>query len=281
MAGENQIAAGFKYVAYGVLNSSGIHIGNTLTGATAGSATGHPMIRLRGARTVPVELTEPERLTVLGDNEPLVQFQFPGAELPSGILEMSVRDQSFEALIQGTREESIGDLTAGALGPSGTSTPDMCLLLMREAKKYEGAVKGVASWEILFVPQCQIVPLFSNFTQREFNPYRYSIVLSQSGRAPYGPTYTELTRGTQSMTLDPIVSDNPVWVEVWQGNGSQATWTLTYIPKTTSKVYVYKNNGVRDPGATVSGQTITNPVAPLTGQYVHALYEVDAANMPD
>lgn len=274
MAGENRIAAGFDFVFYLILNSSGISIGNTLVGATAGSATGHPAKRLIGARTIPIGLPEDEVLTVLGDNEPLVSFTFPGAELPSGILEMSVRDQTFEALVQGTNEETIGDVVMGVLGPSGTNKPDAVLLLMREAKKYEGSTKGISAWEVLFVPSCQITPLYTNITQREFGPYRYGINLSKASRLPYGATLTEGVHGTTEATLATFESDYPLMVEVWQGDASRTAFNLTYTPKTTAKVYAYKNNGIRDPGATVSGLTVTYGVAPASSQYAHALYEV-------
>lgn len=275
MAGENRIAAGFDFIFYGVLNSSGIMIGNTLTGATAGSATGHPMKRLVGARTIPISIREPEVLTVMGDNEPLVSFSFPSGELPSGILEMSVRDQGFESLVQGTTEETIGDVVMGAYDPAGTTKPDMALLLMSQAKKYEGSTKGVGAWEVLFVNSCQITPLYKDITQREFGPYRYAINLSRAARVPFGLTFTEGAHGTTEMTLTPFESDYPLMVETWQGNAAATAFNLTYTPKTTAKVYAYKNNGVRDPGATISGLTVTYAAAPASAQYAHALYEVD------
>lgn len=279
MAGENRIAAGFDFIYYGVLNSSGIMIGNTTTGATAGDTTGHSMLRLEGARTIPIGLPEDERLTVTGDNEPKVSFTFPANELPSGVLDMAIRNQTFEALIQGTNEETIGDLVVGTLGPSGATKPDLALLLMRQAKKYEGATKGVSAWEILFVPSCQITPLYSDITERAFNPYRYGINISKSSRAPYGATFTEGVHATTEVTLIPIESDYPLMVHVWQGNGVASAFNLGYTPKTAAKVYAYKDNGVRDPGATVSGLTVTYGSAPTNAQYAHALYEVDKSTL--
>jgi len=279
MAGENRIAAGFDRIFYGVNNSDGILIGNDATGAAAGNTTGQSLLRLEGARTIPVAIPEPERVTVTGDNEPKVSFNFPSADLPQGILEMAVRDQSFEALVQGTKEQVLGDLSIGSLMPSGANSRNMCLLLMRQAKKWEGAARGSTAWEILFVPTCEITPLYADITERQFSPYRYSINLSKSARAPWGATFTEGLHGTTEMPLVPIESDNPVMVHAWQGNAVVQAFNLAYTPKTIAKVHAFMNNGVHNPGATVAGLTVTYGAVPANGQYCHALYEVDAGDL--
>lgn len=279
MAGESRIGAGFRYIYYGVLNASGILIGNTTTGATQGAAVGHSLIRLEGAQTIPIGLPEDEIVTVLGDDAPMVSFNFPGAELPSGVLELARRDQTFEALIQGTKEQTIGDVVVGNLMPSGNVKPDLCLLLMNEAKKWEGATKGPQAWEIVFVPVCQITPLYKDMTQRQHTPYRYGINVSRSARMPWAATFTEGLHGTTEAGLITVESDNPVMVDTWLGDSSRTAFTLGYAPKTTAKVYAYKNNGVNDPGASTAGLTLTYGSAPTISLYAHALYEVGAADL--
>lgn len=280
MAGENRIAAGFDLIFWAILNANGINIGTTLAGATLGSATGHPMKRLVGARTMPIGIPEPEILTVMGDNEPEVSFNFPGAELISGVLEMSVRDQGFEALVQGTLEQTIGDVVMGAYDPSGATKPDITFLMMRQAKKYEGNTKGTAAWEVISINASQVSPLYTDITQREFGPYRYAINVSKAARVPFAMTFTLGVNGTTEMSITPFESDYPLMVETWQGDASRTAFSLTYVPVSAAKVYAYKNNGVRDPGASVSGQTLTYGTAPASGQYAHALYEVSKNNMP-
>lgn len=278
MAYEARIAAGFRRIYYGINNSSGILIGNTLTGATSGDATGHSLLRLDGAQTISASIPENERVPVLGDDKPMVQFSFPGGELPGGILEMARRDPTFDALCQGKLEEVLGDLNITSYGAPGDQ-PDMCLLLMREAKKWEGSTKGVGAWENIFIPSCTISPLLADVTQRQHSPYRYGIAINNSARKPWGATFTT---GLNGVTEDSIIhadGDYPVMVHTWQGNGVLSAFNLLYTPYTTAKVYAFFNNGVRNPGATVSGKTVTYGAAPASGQYAHAFYEVEESQL--
>lgn len=281
MTGEARIGAGFKYIFYGVANSSGYLQGNSASAASNGTI--QPLLRLRGARTFPVQIPDRDRINVSGDDEPLATFSFASEQLPQGVLATAVRDLDFEALIQGTLAESIGDLQLGALGPSGQSNLTMMLLMMREAKKFEGSTKGVGAWEILMIPACEITPLGSEWEQRTFQPYNYSISLSKAARALYGATYTEALRGTTELALEPVFGDNPIMIEGGFGNASQQAFTLTYTPAAASgsKVLVFVN-GVKQAyttNYTVSGKTLTFVSAPASGAHIGIMYEVSASEL--
>jgi hypothetical protein len=278
MTGEARIAAGFDRVFYGVLNSSGYMIGQTAAGATAGSAAGEGMARLEGARTIPIGIAEDDVLPVSGDNEPLVSFSFPGEELPNGVLEMAVRSQEFESLVQGTRTETLGDVTISALGPSGASKPDMALLLQRKSKKWQSGVRGSGAWEIVMVLKSNVTPLGSALEQRQFSPYRYGINLSKSDRLTYGATFTELQHGTTSMPIAIVYSDNPMLIHAFQGDASRTAFTLPVAPKSASKVYVYVNGTRNYP--TISGTTVTFGSPPASGAMIGVFYEVDENDLP-
>lgn len=284
MAGEDRIGAGFRYIFYGVADSNGYLQGNSSTPATSGTI--QPLLRLRGARTFPVSVPERDRVVASGDDEPLAVFTFASEELPSGVMAVAVRDLDFEALTQGTVAETIGDLKAGSLAAAGESGETMMLLLMREAKKYEGAVKGVGAWEILLIPSAEVTPLGAEWEQRTFSPYNYGVALSKSARAIYGATYTEGLRGTTEMAIEPIFSDNPIMIEGGYGDGSTVAYNLSYEPvaANNSKIHVYLNGvrktyGAGAPGFTVSGQTLTFGTAPGNGVHIGIMYEVDATDL--
>lgn len=277
-----RIAAGFDRIFYGVVNSSGYVIGRNTTGATAGDISGQGLARLEGARTLPVGVPEDEIVTVTGDNEPKASFKFPSADLPSGIMELAVHDLDFEALVQGTRVESVGDVSIGTLAPSGATNPDICLLLMRKAKKSGSGVRGVSAWEILFIPRCNITPLGAEIGERQFNPYRYSINVSKSDRMPWGATFTTGLHGTTDAALVPVESDNPVMLHTHIGNASRTVFNLAIAPKTNSKVYIYEN-GVKQTDTvdyTQNGVATTHIGAPASGTVVNTLYEIDESDLP-
>lgn len=279
MAGEDRIAAGFRYAYYAVADANGYMQGNSASAASNGTI--QPMVRLRGARTLPVQVPERDRVPVSGDDEPLVTFSFASEELPNGVLGMAVRDLDFEALAQGTLAEIIGDLKAGALNPGGQANPTMMLLLQREAKKFEGNTKGPAGWEVLLIPASEITPLGSEINQRQFNEYQYAISISKAARAIYGATYTEGLRGTTEMAIEPIFSDNPIMIEGGYGDGATTIYTLSYTPVagTAAKLHIYVNGVKRalSTNYTVSGRTVTFTVAPASGAHIGIMYEVSAS----
>lgn len=282
MAASPRIAAGFDRIFYGVVNPSGFVIGYDVTGAVAGNISGQGLRRFEGARTLPIGVPEDEIVTVTGDNEPKVSFKFPGADLPSGVLETAVRDMDFEALVQGTRVETVGDMSVGSLAPSGATNPDICLLLMRKAKKTGPGVRGVSAWEILFIPRCTITPLGAELTERQFSPYRFSINLSKSDRMPWGATFTTGIHGATDAALISVESDNPVMLHTHIGDASRTVFNLAIPPKTNAKVNIYEN-GVKQivtADYTQSGAATTHVGAPVSAVVINTFYEVDEADLP-
>jgi hypothetical protein len=279
MAGEDRIGAGFKYIFYGVADSSGYLQGNSATAATHGTI--QPMVRLRGARTFPVTIPERDRVPVSGDDEPLVTFSFPSEQLPNGVMSTATKSLDFEALCKSTSVESFGDLRAGSMAAGGEVSRTMMLLLQREAKKYEGATKGVAAWEIILIPSCEINPTGAEWEQRTFNPYNYSISISKAGIGVYGGSYTEATRGTTEVTLEPIEADNPVMIEGGYGDGATSGYTLNLEPvaATAAKVHVWLDNVKQTYTThyTVTGTGLNFVSPPGDGVHIGVMYEVAAS----
>lgn len=279
MAGEDRIGAGFKYIYYGVADSSGYLQGNSATAATNGTI--QPMLRLRGARTFPVTIPERERVPVSGDDEPLVTFSFASEQLPNGVMATAVRSLDFEALVKSTLVESLGDLRAGSMAAGGEVLRTMMLLLIREAKKYEGSTKGTGAWEAVMIPACEISPAGAEWEQRTFNPYNYSINISKAGIGIYGGSYTEATRGTNELALEPIECDNPPFVMGGYGDGATTGYTLTHTPVAASaaKVHVWLDNVKQTYTThyTVTGTGLNFVSPPGDGVHIGVMYEVAAS----
>lgn len=275
---EARIGAGLNYVYYGVVDANGYLQGNSADGPSAGAQAGEGMTRLEGAQVFPIGVPEDEIITVLGDNEPLVTFKFPSAELASGVFEMAASDLDFEALVQGTKVEILGDLRHGLLSASGATSPTIALLIQNQSKKWASGARGTAAWEYVLLLAVEVTPLFKDVEQRTHSPYRYNVNLSKADRATYGATLSETTHGAEKAAYIVGESDNPVHLHAWQGNNAETAFTLTFTPKATGKVYLFVN-GVRqvDPGDySVSGTTITFVAAPASASRIIAIYEVDA-----
>lgn len=276
MANTPRIGAGLDVLFYGVLDTSGRLIGNTATGATNGTIQG--LARLEGARTLPLPNPENARETVSGDNKPLVQFEWPGEELPNGVFEMAVQNLGFNALVQGEKVATVGGVNMGGAG-SSTDKPDMMLLAERQAKKWTPGARGSKAWEGKLALKTQITPLGADIQQRQFSPYRYSVVSSESDRIGFGATFTEVLHGYTSKPILDIESDYAIHAMGGFGDGATVAYTLDYTPQAATSVYVYINNVLLEYGVgagkyTVSGKTITFGTAPANAAHIGVLYEV-------
>jgi hypothetical protein len=276
-----RIGAGARYTFYGVRDSSGFLIGNTASGATAGVQAGEGMLRLDGGQVIPTSIPENENQTAIGDDEALVSFDFSAATLAQGTIEVAVRDNVFEALVQGTEVQTIGDLSVGVLGPQDQTFRDMVIMAQRRSKKWTAGVKGVKAWEIAFILAPTITPLYNDFNTRQINPYRYSYTTSKTDRKTWGATFTDALNGTTAGSIIVIDSDNPLHVMAWRGNNSQQDFTFDFTPKSSAKIHIY-DEGVKQTlttDYTVSGSTVTFVGTPSSGARLNALYEVDAADL--
>lgn len=271
-----RIGAGFDRIEWGLVNTSGLVYGTSLTGPTAGSATGEPMLRLRGARSLPVQVPEPERVPVTGDNEVLAAFQFPGGELPAGILEVAVNNMEFNAIAQGTKVRALGGYNVGALAPNGNTYPTMCLNLMRQTSIQDAGETGLPGWEGLWIPRCTLTPLNAEITERAFNPYRYAVNINPSDRAMLGYTFTEGIDGVTSMAMMDFDGNYPAHQDNWKGDASRVLFTLKYTPIVNTEVMVCLNGVLQTYTShyTVSGNVLTMLSAPANGVVLNALYGV-------
>lgn len=266
-----RISAGFKYIYWGV-RTGDTFLGGSLSALTPGGGRG--MTRLLGAQTAPIGVGEPEIITVLGDDQPLVTFEFDAATLPAGVIEMAVRNDVFEAIIQGTEVETGGDMRYSVLQPRDRAPQDMYLLLQRRGKKWGDDGFGTRAWEWAFVPLCTITPLGAEFQTRQNTPYRYQINLNNSEYKPWGATFTEVLNGTTAAPLLYGFSDNPIHLMHFLGDNAEDEFTLDYPAISTAKTVVYQNGVKLNSGYTAVDTLLTITSPPATSMVVGVPYEV-------
>jgi len=279
MTDTPRIAAGFDYLYYFTLDSSGRIKGHTANGAANGTIEGAR--RLEGGRTIPFTINEDETITVTGNNKPLVSFSFPSGELPSGVMETAVNDMGFNALAQGTKIRNQADFAFSGRGSGEVSRPDIGLLVQRQAKTWEDGSRGNSAWEGQLALKTNITPLGAPTTERQFDPYRYSLNLSGSDRYSWGASFTEVADGFTNTPIVDIESDNPIHLAGGYGDGVTVAFTLDYAPKATTKMIVTLDGVVKllTTHYTVSNKTLTFGVAPGNGVHIGVFYEVTAADL--
>lgn len=275
------IAAGFKYLRYGVIDEDGLFVGSTTTAPAAGTTTDGGMARLAGARTMPIQIAEPTVEPADGDDETLVSFEFDPPGLPNGVFEMAVRNNVFEALIQGTKINALsGDAEVSMIDPADRDSQTMCMLGSRRAKSWQSGEKGSKKWENFYIPNCTMKPLGISPQQRTFTPYNYSISLSKSDRLGW-TTVNNTEHGTTAIPAAYIDSDNPLHLMRGTGDGATDTFDVDFPPVSGAKSYVFVDDIQQavTTNYTLSGTQFTFVAAPDDGAVIDFLYEVDEADI--
>lgn len=273
------IAAGFINMFFGVSDSSGYLVGNTLTAPVAGVAAGSPMGRIDGVKTSDISIIEPEVVPVTGDDGTLGQFIFDAASLPSFTLEIGIHDFDLEALAQGTSVVTISEVDFGVLQPKTPVYPDMFLVLQRRAKSKVGGSDGVSEWEGVIVPKAQMVPLGSpNFTERAAASFRYRVNTNLADRMPHGITLSDSAFGTEAAPIIDFTADNPLHFQRFTGDGVTTVFgPLAYEPVSQAKTFAAINGLARTPTThftvNTSSRMVTFLAAPGSGAIVIVGYE--------
>jgi hypothetical protein len=277
---EQTIAAGFRRLRYGVIDSSGFFIGSTTTAPTNGQVVMAALARLKGGRTLPIGIPDPNIETVTGDDEPEVSFEWDSDSLPSGVFEMSVRDNVFEALAQGTKVHTVGDVDISVLDPASRDSQSLIFLGTRRAKSWKSGEEGAHRWENLVIPLCTVKPLGVEWNERTFSPYRYSFNLSRAGRTGW-TTINNSEHGTTQASALILDSDNPLDMATSRGDGATTGFTLPTPPVSGAKTYVYVNDlrQAVTTNYTISGTALNFVVAPAASARIDVYWEVLEANM--
>lgn len=275
-----RIGAGFRLLYYGVFDASGNFLGGTATAPAAGNQTGSPMLRLQGARTLPMNVPEPENVIVSGDDEPKTQFEFDAEALANGTFEMAVRNDVFEALIQGTNVWVHNNFRMGAIDPADRADVPMCLLLSRRAKDWAAGSRGNKKYQHVFIPQCSIKPLYNAFDQRTFNPYLYSFTASRSDVLAW-TTVNDTEHGTTALSAIAWEADAPVMIQRFTGNAAQTVFNLTRALDAggTSMVFVNRVQQAYTTNYTIAGAVLTFVVAPAAASVITVVWEYDESDI--
>lgn len=272
-------SAGVQYVFYGILDSDGYFIGSSTTAPAAGDQDGSGMARLRGAKTVPITQNDQEVVTLTGDDEPLLNFSFDSADLPSGTLEVAGLDMSFEALCQSLTVQEFGNIAMVPSGyPQDADRKTFTMIVQGQAKSLTSGSVGNKLFQGVLVPSATITPLHrDSYQERTAGVWRYGFTLNKGDRFPYGATLSNAINGTEQAAFAPFTTPNPVHVKRWTGDNSETVFNLDYTPNSTSlvtDVRVFIEGVAVLSGVTVdaTAKTLTFSGAPANNARITCMY---------
>jgi hypothetical protein len=201
------------------------------------------MLRISGAQDFPIQIPQPDREVVLGDNGPMATFSYEAGEFPSGTINAATNDSGFKNFAQGTlaRDYSGGsgnsEWTVGQ--PSGNSKPTMLLFAQREAKKWEVAARGDSAWEYMLAAASEIDPGGASLTQRQHSPYAYNFSLSSVTQTPWGDSLNNTNWQCVGGVVFEGQGDYPFYLHAAVGDGTQTDFTIPVTVPTDGDLFIF------------------------------------------
>lgn len=278
------IEAGFDLIFFSVLDDDGYAIGGTGV-CVAGDEDGSPALRLDGAQTVDLSTPQPEVLTALGDDVPMVTERFEGTDLPAGVLAVASKDLLVMSYATGIPTRTVAGALQIVRDASGIDAPNLAMIFQRRSKSWAMGYKGVKQRAGLYALSVNLTPMGSPYEQRTFQPYNWYINVSKASRHIWGETLLEATDGKQEEALIEFTSPNAMHLHSFRGDGVQATFNCAYTPLTPSAggIYVTVEGIPQTYGVdyTVAANVITflGGSIPALNERIEVLYQFDRGEL--
>lgn len=251
-------------------------LGSSATAPAAGTIS--PMKQITGIQAAPTGIPEGEVIPVPGDDGVLGSIGFDSDAPTEFIITTGLFDLDLQALIQGTKVEAVGDINFGVVRPTAAEALNATIIVQSKAFKYDVGLRGQKAWHGYIYPAVNLRFLGrETFEGRTAAVNRFQVTANQGTHKFWGDTFTDQVNGSDSMTAQEFISDNPLVAERITGDGSVVTFNLLNTPITAAKTNVWIN-GVKQVATTdytvsAANKTITFGVAPANDAVVVLLYE--------
>ncbi len=278
------IESGFDLIFFSQLDEDGYAVGGTGV-CVAGDEDGSPALRLDGAQTVDLSSPQPEVLTALGDDIPMVTERFEGTELPAGALAVASKDILALSYATGMPTRTVAGGLQVVRDTSGNEAPNLVMIFQRRSKSWAAGYKGVKQRSGLYALNVNLTPVGSPYEQRSFQPYNWYINTSKASRHIWGETLQEATDGKLEASIVEFTSPNAMHLHSFRGDGAQATFNCAYTPisPATGGIYVTVEGVPQTYGVdyTVAGKVITfaGGSIPALNERVEVIYQFDRSEL--
>lgn len=271
-------SAGLERLYWALNNSSGYVMGSTGSIAN-GSDAG--MSRAVGVQTFNLPMQPPRQVSVGGDDDVQAIYFFNPEQLPNGDLVLGNVDLTLWAKALGIKVYADGDFDVVVGQPDSPTFGQFTVVSNSQAKSAASGSVGNAGWMVKIYPKVQLVPIGDQgLANAAASSFTHRVIANKSGKLPWGASFTTTNHGTTGgAMLGPFFSENRVTMHTHVADGSDLTFTLTYLPAaaTTNKVKAWRNGTalVYTSDFTVSASTgvVTLAAAGTAGDIVVVRYE--------
>jgi hypothetical protein len=234
MAFGRAISAGVQQTQFLFYDANGEPSGDTPTALANGEYKG--AYQAVGIQELPTGLPEAEAVTIPGDDSTLGSILFAADAPREMLINFGEMDLDWEALLQNTLVETLGDIKMGLLDTANTILASGALIVQARSVKRSSGVSGQAGWSGLIYPNVQIQPLGrETFSGRTAGVFRYKAVAQQAFYKPWGVTISDEVNGDSAAYAIPFTSPYPLTMGAFRGDGITTSWTLHKTPINVNK----------------------------------------------
>lgn len=229
------------------------------------AADGYDGVRLTGVQSYTPTLPDVQILNHQGDDVVFAQDKLAPTELPSGALNTGKTNLDIDALLGSSLVETLGEAQIGVMATDEQGQePLVCLVLYRSAQNVDPASAGFGSrhWKQYWFPKTAIIPKDATAEQAGLDQNQYNIVPTKFTMKPWGVPLSDDTNGADQAVYMRTISENPVMMERWTGNGTLTTFNLNWTPINTTKTKVFANGTAQ---TVASVDTDSTPAFTLSG----------------
>lgn len=260
---------------------------NQVTGRIAAPKTATPDpyygLVLYGPKGLTLNITEPRKITHVGQDRPLQIDWLPATEAMDAELSVSATELNIETEVMGVKTETIGTAKLMPLQSSQMGfEPQLGAWFTRQAEN----VSGLRRWESYIFSAAKVIFMPSAFNDST-EDQRYKIAPAVSSRKLWGDSWTSGVNGATTAQMGQFASENYPYLCAWQSTDTDVAYPFdTDKPAlTTGSVLGVWINDVLSPSSnyTVATTGITFTTAPgldtdstdtdVPGKIVTCLYE--------
>lgn len=240
-------------------------------------ATAYNGLHVSGAQALSVEVPEPQRVPVAGDDRVYYTFQLPPDEAVTGELRTTKENTEVHALVTGTNQWGSDPIrkVGFATDVQGDEPPLFMWGRRRAVDARPGSANfGQKCWEMWVFLNALATPRPSAAERGNVGEMVYAVVANDSNTDEHGESFTVATHGFTAAPFIKIITQGKPMLDAWEGDGAETEFNLSQssgpLSGTTPEVYV---DGARDFSATVASGVVTFGSAPSNGAKIICLYE--------
>ena len=263
---ERTMNFGLRYAVAYELNANG-----TPKGTNAVAYEGH---QFRGSTAFELNVPDSRKITGLGeDGITQIAFLAPLEGL-DGRLSVEAADPALAALLDGTKVETVGEMSLVGIGTDRQGfEPNIGLMLYQAAR---GLVTGAVYWHTYFIPSAQVVrkPGGMNSDKSITN---YQIAPNRVSKHLWGtPAFSLATQGFLSAQVAEAWSNYQLRIAAFLGDGTEDEFPFPADTPAvaTGGIKVFVDDAPVTTGITLATTKVTFTVAPAANARIAILREI-------